>query len=370
SRLDVEPGDVVALAGAEWRIERIADSTSRLVTAVRADRQAHAGAPRPSRPRRRPAPGLSGPALPVVLDLASAETEPAPLQRIAVSAEPWAGGYVLWRSDDGASFTPDSAVSTRATIGALAAPLPAGPLWRFDRHALIDVVLSHGALQAVSETASLSGVNLLAVEAPGAGWEIISFAGAALTGPNAWRLSTLVRGLAGSEPAAAVAKPAGAKVVILDGAVQPLATGAEALGRKVFWRLAPAGRDHADPMAVAFESTPGPAALLPLSPVQLRARRLGGGVSLSWIRRTRIGGDAFDAAEVPLGEEAEAYLVEVMDGASVKRTVEVPETAWLYPAADEITDFGGPQTDLEVRISQISRAAGPGMPAQRLLAIQ
>jgi hypothetical protein len=360
SRLDIEPGDVVSLSGAAWRVQRINDAVERRVTAVLSEPQVYHGAPRPAKLRRRAAPLLPGPPLAMALDLASAETEPVALQRIAVTADPWPGGYTLWRSDDGESFTAEALVPTRAMIGALTAPLPAGPLWRFDRRSTIDVVLSHGQLQAVGETASLSGVNLLAVEAAGQGWEIISFAGAALTGPAAWRLSTLVRGLAGSEPFAALAKPAGARVVVLDGAVQPIVSGMEALGRRAFWRLSPAGRDHADPMAIAFEATPGPAALLPLAPVHPVARREADGVRISWIRRTRIGGDAFDAAEVPLGEEAEAYLVEVLDGAAVKRSAETSSASWLYPAAAETADFGGPRAAHVMRIRQISRAAGPG----------
>jgi hypothetical protein len=369
SRLDIEPGDSVALEGADWRIVRINDGQVRTLTAVRTQDTIHLGAPRPSRSRRRVAPGIAGPPLSVVMELASADADPPALQRIAVTADPWPGGYTLWRSEDGESFTPDASVPTRAMIGATTAALPAGPLWRMDRKARLEITLSHGQLQSVSEAASLSGVNLLAVQAPDGGWEMLSFATAALTGVDSWRLSSLVRGLAGSEPLAGLAKPAGARVVILDGAVQPLATGLESLGRRVFWRLSPSGRDHADPMAVAFETTPGPSALLPLSPVHLKGRRGTGGVQLSWIRRTRVGGDTFDAADVPLGEETEAYQVEVLDGSAVKRAAECREQSWLYPAQDEAADFGGPQGQIRLRVRQVSRAAGAGHPTEHIVKI-
>jgi hypothetical protein len=368
SRLDVEPGDVLALAGASWRVARIADGPSRLVTAVRAEDQIHLSAPRPAKGRTRTPPGLAGPPAAIVLDLASAESEPVALQRIAVSADPWPGGYTLWRSADGESFEPDSTVATRAMIGTTTAPLPAGPLWRMDRRAALDIVLSHGQLQSVGETASLGGVNLVAVELAAQGWEILTYATAALTGADSWRLTGLTRGLQGSEPLASLAKPAGSRVVILDGAVQAMA-GMELLGQRMFWRLSPAGRDHADAMAIAFETTPGPAALLPLAPARLKARRQAGGVVVSWIRRTRAGGDAWEPVEVPLGEEFEGYLVEVLDGGAVKRSAETTSPGWTYAAAEEAADFGGQQAALRFRVRQISRAAGPGQPAEALLAV-
>jgi Putative phage tail protein len=369
SRLDLEPGDTVTLSDAAWRITRITDGASRSCSAVRVEPSIHLGAPRAGRNRRRAAPGLAGPPLAVVLDLAAAESAEPVLQRIAVTAEPWAGGYTLWRSADGVSFEAEAAIATRAMVGAAASALPPGPLWRFDRSSVLDIVLSHGQLQSVSEVASLSGVNLLAVEAPGAGWEIVSFAAADLTGPNSWRLSRLVRGIAGSEALAALAKPVGARVVVLDGAVQPLATGLDMLGRQVFWRLSPAGKDHADAMAIAFETTPGPAALLPLAPVHLKARRQASGVMFSWTRRARTGGEAFDAAEIPLAEDSESYVAEVLEGAAVKRSFAVSTSSLLYPAASEAADFGGSQASIRLRIRQISQAAGPGFAAEAFITI-
>jgi hypothetical protein len=41
----------------------------------------------------------------------------------------------------------------------------------------------------------------------------------------------------------------------------------------------------------------------------------------------------------------------------------------LYPAADEITDFGAPLANLMVRIAQVSAVAGNGFAAQTDLPI-
>jgi hypothetical protein len=92
-----------------------------------------------------------------------------------------------------------------------------------------------------------------------------------------------------------------------------------------------------------------------------------GNASFSWIRQTRIGGDPWEPAEVPIGETAEAYTVAVLDGASVVRTL-VTETAMAtYSAADQTADFGSVQSEFHVRITQVSPTEGPGVPMEALL---
>ena len=54
--------------------------------------------------------------------------------------------------------------------------------------------------------------------------------------------------------------------------------------------------------------------LRPLAPVHLRSERDAGDIVFTWIRRTRIDGDGWELADVPLGEEREAYEIEVIAG--------------------------------------------------------
>jgi hypothetical protein len=63
---------------------------------------------------------------------------------------------------------------------------------------------------------------------------------------------------------------------------------------------------------------------------------------------------------VPLGEDNERYVFEVMDGATVKRKVTVSEPSYRYTAADIAADFGGPQAAYAVRIAQLSAVYGRG----------
>jgi GTA TIM-barrel-like domain/Putative phage tail protein len=369
SRLDIEPGDVATVAGRPYRLRRITDGRVRSVEAVAVEPAIYLGAPRPLGAGTRPAPVFAGPPLAIVMDLAAASAGTPVLQRLAVAANPWPGAYTLWRSEDGTSFTAVQRIATRATLGETMTVLAAGPLWRFDRTNGVELTLSQGVLASVGSDAALNGSNLIAIEAAGQGWEILSYTTADLIAAGRWRLSGLLRGLAGSETFASVVKPSGSRVVILDGGVADLATGTEWLNRTINYRLSPEGRDHADPMAVAFTATAGAIALRPLSPVRLMAKREAGGVRFSWIRRTRFGGDNWELAEVPLNEELETYAVDVLSGAVVRRRLKVTSPTALYTSADEIADFGAAQTNLRIRVSQTSLAAGDGQATERLLPV-
>jgi hypothetical protein len=55
--------------------------------------------------------------------------------------------------------------------------------------------------------------------------------------------------------------------------------------------------------------------------------------------------------------------------ASLTRRLTPDTSSLLYPAADEIADFGAPQEALAIRIAQLSAAVGPGHFAEASLTI-
>jgi len=140
----------------------------------------------------------------------------------------------------------------------------------------------------------------------------------------------------------------------------PLTDRIDDLFREYQYRLTPAGGDLGDPAAIGFSAAATPLVLRPYAPVRARARRQGDGIALSWIRRTRQGGDSWDIAEVPLAEEREAYEVDILSGAAVLRTLSSLAPNLLY--ADEMADFGAMQPSLSLRICQMSAIAGRGLP--------
>ncbi len=91
------------------------------------------------------------------------------------------------------------------------------------------------------------------------------------------------------------------------------------------------------------------------------SRNGAGDLTITWVRRTRYGGDWRDLVDVPLNEASEAYEVDVLDGAgAVVRTLSSTSPSVTYTAADQTTDFGAPQAAVDVAVYQLSAAVGRG----------
>ena len=68
---------------------------------------------------------------------------------------------------------------------------------------------------------------------------------------------------------------------------------------------------------------------------------------------------------MPVAEELEAYEVEILDGAVVKRSLTTATTSAVYTAAAQTADWGallGPGDTLDIRIYQLSALVGRGAP--------
>ena len=86
------------------------------------------------------------------------------------------------------------------------------------------------------------------------------------------------------------------------------------------------------------------------------------------MRRSRLDGDSWLPAEVPLDEAVEAYRLEILDGAVVRRAVEVGEPRFVYPQALELFDFSGLQASIKVRVRQVGRVA-EGIASEAVLVV-
>ncbi|VAW18135.1 Gene Transfer Agent host specificity protein [hydrothermal vent metagenome] len=294
-------------------------------------------------------------------------TEPEPqAPRIAAHQSPWPGSVAIYRGDAMAGFSRIVDVTAPAVIGELTSDLASGPPWRWDQANQPTVLLYSGELSSAAQSVVLGGANALAVEGAAGQWEILQFTTADLIGPGQYRLAKLLRGQRGSEGEMAALAPTGARVVRLDPqALQTLPLSIEQRLRDFTYRYGPGPHtyDHFTYTEAtrAFEGR----GLRPYAPVHVRAVRDGGGdIQLTWIRRTRIGGDGWDNADVPLSEENERYEIDVMDGAAVKRTLGATTNAATYTAAEEIADFGGAQTSLTLQVFQLSAVFGRGSPKE------
>jgi hypothetical protein len=376
NRLAPEAGDVVTLdlgdRVAVLLVERIADGAVRRVEARAVDPGRLARARTTAPPRRRIARHRTRPRpVSVVLDLPATGGDDASAHRplVAAAADPWPGTVAVSRGR-GSGFETAATLSRPAVIGRLAGPLEPGPVWILDRGGSVEVDLSFGTLAAVSDADLLEGANLAAVGSEEGGWELLQFRDALLVGPSRWRIGGFLRGQAGTEALAAVTHPAGTRFVRVDAALARLDLPADAVGAETTLRIGAADVALSDPSVAERAATAGVAGLLPLAPVRIAATRgPSGDVVITFIRRTRIGGDRFDAPEVPLGEAREAYTVDILDGPATVRSLSVDTPAAVYAAADQIADFGAPPATLDIAVRQLSEAVGPGRTARATVTV-
>ena len=371
SRLAVAPADVIGVTiGGRRRlleVQEITDVECRTIKARSIDPDVFSLALPP--PQRRPVavPAAVGPVHALVLDLPSLNAEQTVLARLAVFADPWPGPVAVWISSDGLSYRQAGVAMAPSVVGQTLDALAAGPTGRW-QNASVRVRLYGGALAAVSDTALFAGANAAALQRADGAWEVLQFGHAELVGDRTYSLSRLLRGQAGSEWAMGAPLAAGTPFVLLDQHLVTIASGLDALERSLQLRVIVSGRDQGDPAALRLAATPHATALKPLTPVHLKATRGAGGVTLRWIRRTRIDGDTW-AGEVPLGEADEQYVVEIVSGASIARTLAAAATSVLYASADELADFGAPQASLHVRVTQVSATVGRGFTADQILSL-
>ena len=156
--------------------------------------------------------------------------------------------------------------------------------------------------------------------------------------------------------------PTGAQFVLLDGAVTSVPLRESERMVALNWRCGPGNRDIGDASYVTVPFAYQGLGLRPLSPVHVKATRASGDFQITWIRRTRSGGDSWELPEVPLGEESESYEVEILDGATVKRTLSTSQPNVTYSSADQIADFGAVQPSVSIKVYQTNVIFGRGAP--------
>jgi len=373
SRLALDPADVVTLEHdgrhIPLRLVSIADAEARGIEAVRQDREAHdlpPGSPRPSSLSK--AVVFGAPEV-VLMDLPQlTEDQPAHRPLIAAHAVPWPGEMAVFRSPSTDGFELLTTFGGRARIGALVSDFYAGPTSRFDLGNALVIDLLSGTLESITDLALFGGANALAIETASGAWEIVQAGTADLIAPGRYQLTRLLRGQRGTEVAMANPVVAGARVVMLDDALASLPIAEADLGLPWNWRIGPASRSVSDETYVAASVTPLGVGLRPFSVAHVeqpwRRPRTPGDLTIRWTRRSRaLAADSWGAVEVPLIEEIEAYEVEILDGAAVKRTLTASTTSAIYSAAQQTADWGGllaTGDTLTIRIFQLSALIGRG----------
>ena len=373
SHLAIDPGDVLRLEHdqrlIDLRVVSVADSDARAMETLFQDRSVYDLPPGQPRAASLARPIVFGGTEVVFLDvpqLTEAETDHQPL--IAGFARPWPGNVAVWRSYADEGFELFQTFGTQARLGTLVADLAAGPTSRFDMANALLVDLRSGTLASMTDLALFRGANAFAVESAPGVWEIVQGSMAELIAPGRYRITRLLRGQRGTEHAVAANVAAGSRIVVLDAALSRMPVAQSDLGIPWNWRIGPASLPFTDESYIARTFTPQGVGLRPFSVANVeqpwRRGRIPGDLTLRWTRRDRaLVSDSWEAVEVPMSEASEAYEVDILDGADVKRTLSTTTTYAVYTASQQMADWGsllGPGDTLDIRIAQLSALVGRG----------
>lgn len=285
--------------------------------------------------------------------------------RRANTAKRWSG-YSLFKSVDGVSYASVASSSQSGVFGSCSVVPGAwsGPRVFNERDAIV-VNVGAGTLASSTRDALLNdaSINAFAIGAHGR-WLFGQFRDATLVSAGVYRLTGLLLGAHGTEQhiGTQIVGDSFALLRYADGMVR-VATDATDQAATRYYKPVTVGQalSAATPQTFVEQEV----GKMPLSPVDARAMRDSGDITLAWQRRTRLQVRMIGPAGilVPLGEESEAYSIDVYDDdtfTTVVRTLASSTPSVAYSAADQTTDFGSPQAAVSFAIHQISAAVGRG----------
>lgn len=335
--LALEPGDTISIVGEprDWRAMRVEldETMSALLEPV----SGVGIGENESLPSAGRGPIVVGAPFFRMIDLPPLMDEGGDARPIAVVAcEPWRPMQVF-AGGDPASLTVRGDIPEPATVGQLVDGLSGGARHRWDEVNALEIRVEGRAPESLPTNAVLAGGNAVAVET-NQGWEIIQFRSAELMGGDIWKVSGLLRGQQGTEQAMTAGAPAGAVVVFLGFGLARMASPPGERGLPLIWRAAPAGAPPGG--AGVSETAFAPTGLYerPWSPAHLRSiAGADGGFELSWLPRSRTGGDRWDG-EARLADPPR-YRVTVLKEGSPIRSFEVDTEAAMYAGPDAAADF-------------------------------
>jgi len=286
------------------------------------------------------------------------------------SGASWTSGTVYVSQDSGVTWQTahSSSMAAQGSVGVCSGTLSAKTVQEcgvFDQSGVLNVTMTVGTLASVTDEQLFNNANLFAYGADGR-WEILSVRTCTLVSAGVYTLTTFIRGRCGTEWATGLHQE-GDKLIALDMASAFFFTRSSSeIGLLRTYKPVTTGELMSTGVDVPF--TYRGVNLKPLSPVSLNGWRdqTTGDFNLSWVRRTRFGGELRDNVDVPLNEASELYEVEICTAgfASVMRTISTSVPNLLYTSAQQVADFGANQTTIYARIYQISAVVGRGYPLE------
>ncbi len=297
---------------------------------------------------------------PYDMSTVTGENVSSPLLFWAMSAGvgKWDGSGLFISRDNDQTYTQIDFAGADVTSGVMENILSDGPTayWDEANELMVRLDNPNHSLSGATAEAVLNGANVAWV-----GGEIIQFQQATLEMDGSYRLGGLLRGRRGTERLVSGHGSSEVFTLLTPTTVNAVAMKFSDIGQTHQFKTVTAGGKVEDVTPV--NHTFGAEVLKPFAPVHAVGTRDGAGsLTLKWIRRSRVGGDWLDNADVPLGELFEKYDIEILNGSTVVRTLTSDIQQVVYPSNLQADDFGSTQPTLDVRITQISDTVGRGWP--------
>lgn len=278
----------------------------------------------------------------------------------------WTGAAIFKSNDNGISYVQTLSTQKRANIGFTNTNLgnfsggnvSGGNV--FDETNIFEVTC-YDELSSISRLAVLNGGNFALV-----GNEIIQYRDAVLIAENRYRIYGLLRGRRGTEWRQGQHVVNERFVVLNEDTINlyPADTSEYDLSR--VYKAVTFRSNLANAIRVDFTNT-GMAQEC-YSPVLLGGGRdSSNNYLLQWTRRGRINNGWNNKINVLLGEETEAYEIDILNGTTVVRTLTSTTPSVSYTSAQQITDFGVNQSTITFVVYQMSSLRGRGIPAQKTI---
>lgn len=309
-----------------------------------------------------PGPTLWIPAdLPVVSD--TEQNEPGFVTAALGYTNGWPGAVLFSSPDNGQTYAEVQGYAGKATIGYARNALGATSCALVDQGSVLAVDLLAGELESITLEQMIAGANYAAYGVDGR-WEIIRFQTASLQADGSYQLSGLVRGDKGTEWATGLHQAGDFFVLLADPDNIFIGAAVETLGLARTYRAVTSGAslDSAADQPFTYQGVN----LRPLSPTYpVGNRNAIGDLAFSWTRRSRLSSSWWaTGVPAPVGETSESYQIDVMSGATVKRTISTTSPAATYTASEQNADFGSAQPAISLRIYQLSSVVGRGLPLE------
>jgi len=271
-------------------------------------------------------------------------------------------GAALYKSlNQGNTFFSVQTMPDATTIGQATDVLASGPTEIFDLGSTVNVrvtTVNSPSIVSVSEADLLSGSNRALIGKDGR-WEVIGFQNATLEGNGTFTLDKFMRGLRGTEHNVGNHAVTDCFVLLTQSTMGRVLQDQDELDSIFLYKAVSLGNSLQETQSFRFTNTGE--GLHPYSVVERAGvKETNNDITLTWTRRSRIGGEWRSQGEVPLAEQSEAYEIDIFNGATVVRTLTAITATVIYLEADQITDFGSEQATVKVDIFQMSAIVGRG----------